>query len=158
MALQSEAVRKARVSVQLAPQEHFAWIAEHAGCLITPDFRALQAVRDGRIVGMVAYCEWLPNSVRMHVAIENAWVVKHLLCPAFCYPFEEVGVGLVIAITASPKAIKFCRHIGFREVHTIKDGCAVGADLIVFEMRREECRWLGAKWPGLGAPTLAETR
>ena len=145
--------------VQVAPPEHYAWVGEHAGCLVTPDFRALEAVQDGRIVGMVGYCDWFPNSVHMHVAIESPMIAKHLLPPAFRYPFEEVGVGVVIGITPAwvTKAVKFNRHIGFREAHRIKDGFAVGRDLIVFEMRREECRWLSSKSPWRVKTSLAET-
>ena len=133
--------------VQAAPPEHYAWLAQHGGAFLVPDFCALEAVEEGRVLGMVGYCEWAPNSVRLHVGIEGSVVVKHLLGPAFAYPFEEVGVDLVIGITpAFTKAVKFCKHLGFRETHRIKNGWCEGVDFIVFEMRREECRWLGSRW------------
>ncbi len=139
------------VLVQPAPPEHYTWLAEHAGCGITRDLRAVEVVKAGRILGMVGYCDWAPNSARLHVAVESPWVIKYLLGPGFSYPFQEVGVGLLIGITPANavKAVKFNRHLGFREAHRIKDGWGVGVDLIVFEMRREECRWLNPESPEL---------
>ncbi len=132
------------VLVQPAAPAHYSWLAEHAGCGITQDFRAVEVVKAGRILGMVGYCEWAPNSARLHGAVESPWVIKYLLRPGFSYPFQEVGVGLLIGITPANalNAVKFNRHLGFREAHRIKEGWGVGVDLIVFEMRREECRWL----------------
>lgn len=136
--------------VQRAPPEHYAWLAEHAGCGVTHDFRAIEVAEAGRILGMVGYCDWAPNSARLHVAVERPWVIKYLLEPGFAYPFQEVGVGLLIGITPANAihAVKFNRHLGFREAHRIKNGWGVGVDLIVFEMRREECRWLKPESPG----------
>ncbi len=135
------------VLVQPAPPEHYVWLGEHAGCGITQDFRAVEAVKAGRILGMVGYCDWAPNSARLHVAVESPWVIKYLLGPGFSYPFREVGVGLLIGITPANalKAVKFNRHLGFREAQRIKDGWGTGVDLIVFEMRRDECKWLNPK-------------
>jgi hypothetical protein len=52
------------------------------------------------------------------------------------------------------KALGFDGHLGFREVHRVKDGHSAGVDTCFFEMRREECRWiLGDSWAEVN-PTL----
>ena len=33
-------------------------------------------------------------------------------------------------------------HLGFRRVATLRDAVAEGIDMLIYEMRREECRFL----------------
>lgn len=93
---------------------------------------------------MVAYASWTPNSVQMHVAIDTPIAGRHLLVPAFEYPFTQGGCGLVTGLIAANNArsIKLAKRLGFRQAHRIKDGWSVGVDLILHEMTRDECRWL----------------
>lgn len=128
-----------------SPPEHFPWIAQRAGCVLTSYFRAIEAVReDGTIVGMVAYSEWTPNAVVMHVAIEHPAALRHLLRPGFAYPFLESGrrIALCSVLSTNKRSLELVKRLGFRETHRIRDGWIEGVDIVSFEMHRSECRWL----------------
>jgi hypothetical protein len=134
------------IEVREAPKEHYGWIAERAAVRTGEDFRALEAVADGdRIIGMVGYDGWAPNSCSMHVAIEEPVAIRRLLRPAFGLPFVELKLGVVFGqvLDTNHEALKLDLHLGFREVCFLRDAWSVGVGVHVLEMRREKCRWLG---------------
>lgn len=135
------------IAVREAPADHYGWIAERAGLTLTPAFRAFEALREGRIVGMVGYDGWTPNACHMHVAIDEPIAIRRLLRPAFGLVFDAQpkGLGLGVAfgsvLSTNEKALALDLALGFRVVGTLKDGWAVGVDIVMLEMRREECKW-----------------
>ena len=131
--------------VRVAPPEHYAWIAERARLAIVPGFQAIEAIRDdGRIVGMIGFDGWAPNSVCMHDAIDHHAAGRHLIKPAFRIAFMECDRGVVLGyvLSSNPRALALDLHLGFREVARLRDAWSPGVDIHVLEMRREECRWL----------------
>lgn len=131
--------------VQEAPPEHYQWLISRAKCVATPHFRAIEALDGkGEIKGMVGYDGWLGNAAQMHVAFESAIAARALLTPAFDYLFNFAGKEIALGLlpSHSTAALRFDLHIGFREVHRIKDGWAPGDDMVLLEMRKDECRWL----------------
>jgi RimJ/RimL family protein N-acetyltransferase len=137
------------VIVQAAPPLHFPWIAERTGCALSPSFRAIEAVDEKhRIRGMVGFDHWMGNSAEMHIALDAPAALRALLQPAFDYLFNQAGKDVAIGIVPAhnAKALAFDKRIGFRELCRIKDGWAKGDDVVVLEMRREECRFLQEKY------------
>lgn len=131
-----------------AQLEDFDWIRERAQCGLTPNAKAIKAVTDdGRIVGMVAYDNWTHNSVECHMAADSPIAWRKLLWPAFSYPFEQEGMGIILGImpASNERSQGLVRRFGFNEAYRVKDGWAVGDDLVVFEMRKENCRWLTSR-------------
>ena len=131
--------------VQAAPPEHFTWIVERTRCALSPGARGIEAVDDaGRIRGMVIYDGWTENACQAHMAVDSPIVWRHLLRPVFAYPFLEAGKGVLIGTIPSHnhKSVAMTRALGFREAHRVRDGWAPGDDMIVFEMRREDCRFI----------------
>lgn len=131
--------------VQAAHPSHYEWIEKRAGVSAGPMFRAIEAVDSaGRIHGMVGFDSWMPNSATLSIALDNPAAFRHLLAPAFRIPFVEFGRGLVqvIVLSTNAKSLRLVKHVGFKETHRVRDGWAVGADLVMFEMRRKDCRWL----------------
>lgn len=128
-----------------APAE-LSWLEERAGCVLTRDARAIKAVSGaGRILGMVAYDGWMPNSVQAHMAVEVPAAWRALLGPAFRYPFLQARKGVLVGVIPASRArsVAMAGRLGFREAHRVRDGADVGEDLVVFEMRKDECPWLG---------------
>jgi len=122
-----------------------AWIKERTRAALTPDARAIEAVdRIGRIVGMVAYDCWTENAVTAHMAVEYPLVWRSLTVPAFSYPFEQCNRGVLVACIPSHNArsLGLALRFGFAAQHRIRDGWSVGDDMILLEMRREDCRYL----------------
>lgn len=121
------------------------WIASRANLSISPAMRAIKAVDDaGTIHGMVAYDGWMPNSVCIHIALDNPLALRSLLKPGFGIPFDEFRLGVVVATVLSDngKSLALVPKLGFRELTRIKDGYKPGIDVVLFEMRRETCRWV----------------
>lgn len=112
----------------------------------TAGLRGIRYGYDKIAEAVVAYDNWTHNSVFMHVWSRSTkpWFDHRFLCECFRYPFEICGKGLVIGCTQGDNAatIKFARHVGFKETHRIKDGWKLGTDLVIQEMRREDCRFL----------------
>lgn len=134
--------------VHLAPDAHLPWLFDRVGCIPTHTFRGLEAVDDaGRIRGMVGFDRWTDTSAEMHVAIDAPLVARALLRPAFECLFvqcaRELALGSVLS--SNEKALRFDKHIGFRETHRIRDGHSRGVDIVLLEMRKAECRWLRAE-------------
>jgi RimJ/RimL family protein N-acetyltransferase len=132
------------VIIRAAHPEEFGWLVERAECAITPGFRAIAAEDAGRIVGMVGFDGWTPNSVTMHVALDSPACLRGLLPEIFGYAFVQAGKGIALGIIPADNArsVNLAKRVGFSEVHRVRDGWAVGVDLVVLEMRRERCRWI----------------
>jgi L-amino acid N-acyltransferase YncA len=126
-------------TVRSAPIEHWPWFLERTGYAPSDGFQAIEAVNAaGRIVGMVGYDHWSPRSVQMHVALERPGCCRRLLREAFRYPFELCGIGCVVGITGlDSRSARMAERLGFREV-----GRAPNAELVFWEMRRNECPWI----------------
>jgi len=133
------------VIVQAAPPEHFGWLISRTDGGLTSDFRAVEAVDStGRIHGMIGYSGWTETGVVMHIALDNPASFRHLVYPAFIFPFVQANriVALAIVNSINERSLKLCKRVGFREVYRVKDGIRIGEDQVLFEMRRDECRWL----------------
>jgi RimJ/RimL family protein N-acetyltransferase len=132
--------------VRAARPEHFGWLIERAdftGC--SPNFRALEAVNStGRIMGMTGFDGWTENSVVVSIALDNPLALRSLIEPTFEFVFTAANRGVLICTVraSNKKSVRLCQKIGFRETYRIRDAVTVGEDLILFEMRREECRYL----------------
>jgi RimJ/RimL family protein N-acetyltransferase len=132
------------IEVREAPPEHYGWIAERAKMFIAPNFRAIEAVDNGRILGMVGYDSWTDNACNMHVALDSRYATRPLLREAFKVVFDRLGKGVVFGAVRSdnPHALDFDKRLGFRELTVLRDAHAKGVHIHVLEMRRENCRWL----------------
>lgn len=131
--------------IRAAPWAHFMWLVERAGCTASTEFKAIEAVdENGRIHGMVGFDGWTENSVVMNIALDNPASFRHLLRPTFEYAFLQAkrGVALCMVRATNTRSARLCQKVGFREAYRVKDGICVGEDMILFEMRREECRWI----------------
>lgn len=133
------------MNVCAASASEFGWIVERTGCALTAGARGIKAVdRSGRTRGMVVYDGWTESAAQAHMAVDSPVVWRSLIRPAFSYPFEECGRRVLLGIIPEHNAasLRMTEHLGFRLAHRITDGWAQGDDLLIFEMRREECRWL----------------
>lgn len=122
------------------------WIAQRTGGSYSANARAIAATdeKTGRTMGMVAYDSWAHNSVQISIALEAPIAWRALAKPAFQYPFSECGLGVVIALvsSANKRSLELTEHVGFRPTHRIEDAILPGVHLVLFEMRKKECRWL----------------
>lgn len=110
----------------------------------TPYIRCIANVtKNGKILGVVGFDSWNGASCQMHIAGEGNWLTRDLIHAAFDYAFNVADLNVVLGFVPSTntKALRFDKHVGFVEVSRIKDGTPEG-DLIILELRRENCRYL----------------
>ena len=123
-------------------------MAEQARPCMSEDTVGITALDDDGVPQAVCIMDnWSHNSCMMHIWIGNPFVLKHGYAEAvFGYTFSD-GREKVIGITPSDnqKALKFNRHIGFKEIARIKDGYKKGVDYIVTEMNKDECRFVNGE-------------
>lgn len=104
-----------------------------------------QTDRAGNIQVMVGLDFWTPNSVQIHIYIANP---KHLtrkfIREVFNYIFVTCQRGLVVGITPSDNAaaLELNRRIGFKQTYRVVDGWISGVDMVLQEMRVNDCKWL----------------
>lgn len=112
----------------------------------TVRFKGIKRVENGLVVAMVGFDDWTHNSVQMHVWTNGSKraLTRRFLQEVFWYAFVTCKLGIVITVVAcnNDAALRLTAKAGFRRLLTVKDGYALGTDLAIQEMRREECRWL----------------
>lgn len=131
--------------IQTAHQDLLArWLCERIGYMPTPWIKCIANVSpEGKIRGVVGFDAWNGASCEMHVAGEGGWVTRELIRACFDYAFNQAGLKVVIGMVPSTnaKALRFDQHVGFSEVARIKDAAPDG-DLVILQLRREDCRYL----------------
>lgn len=128
-----------------APWMHFPWIIERAGVVASAGFRAIEALgNDGRIHGMMGYDSWTDNSVVMSIALDNPACFRSLVTAGFEYPFIQAdkGVALCTIRATNSRSVRLTERVGFKLACRVRDGIAVGEDMLLYEMRREDCLWI----------------
>ena len=124
-------------------RHEWEWLSNRAKCGYCDDMRGVVAYRGNTIVAAVALDSWSETSCTIHVAIEDPMVLRHGFAhEVFNYVFTFANRKLIIGITPSDnkKALKFNKHIGFKEIYRIRDGYREGVDYVVQEYRKED--WL----------------
>ena len=103
---------------------------------------------DGNLVAVVGYCSFMPNACQMHIAAvdEVNWMSRDLLWAAFDYPFNVLGVKVILGqiCGSNEDALRLNRHLGFKVVAEIPDAHMDG-DLVIMAMKKEECRFLNIR-------------
>jgi len=111
----------------------------------TPGFRGMKQVIDDKIYAMVGWDRWTPNSVEAHIVVANPrGMTKQFLVEIFKYAFITANKKLIVGITRgnNEESLEFNRRVGFTEKYRIVDGWEDGVDMVVQEMRKDECRWI----------------
>lgn len=99
----------------------------------------------GKILSMVGFDFWTPNSVQMHIYIDSPrGMTRKFIREVFGYVFVTANRKLVIGLTPSDNApaLEFNRRIGLKEMYRVKDGWSDGIDIVAQEMRRDDCKWI----------------
>jgi len=124
-----------------------AWLGNILGIKFDDNTMCIGQEIDGEIGAVVAYTNFQDKSCCMHNgALVPNWINKDLLWACFDYPFNKLGVKVILATVSSnnEEALKLNRHLGFIDKAYIEDA-HIDGDLVILAMRREDCRWLDIK-------------
>lgn len=132
------------MSVRPAKREELAWLTARSSWVPTDAARGILREEAGCILSMVVFDEWTPNAARIHVAVDAPPPCKDFICAAFEYPFLEANKGVLLCTVPAHnwRCLRLVHRLGFTEQHRVTDGWETGTDLVEFEMRKENCRWL----------------
>lgn len=118
------------------------------GLKLAEGMTAIGLVRWGRLVAGVLYEGFNGRNIWMHVAAEpgGRWMVRDYLRACFAYPFKVCGVDRITGYVdaSNGPARRFDERLGFREEARLAGAAADGGDVILYVMRRHECRFLEA--------------
>jgi hypothetical protein len=137
------------VIVRAATPQERSLLAGVVGVHLTPEARGIVAMdaTNRTVRGGVLYDGWTDTACQVHMATASPLVWRSLLPAVFEYPFLETGRTVLIGnVRASNTAsVNLTKHLGFTETCRIPDAAGPGDALIIFTMRREECRYLARK-------------
>ena len=122
-----------------------AWIMERVdGVFRDRVDHSFSSHEDGEILGGFALTGYMGLAMSIHMAARSPrWFSRELAWVAFHYPFVQLGVRKLIAPVSSSNrhSAGLCRRAGWQEEARLRD-LFQGADLILFTMTRDQCRWL----------------
>jgi RimJ/RimL family protein N-acetyltransferase len=99
---------------------------------------------DGIIAGVV-YNNLRETNIEATIASSTPkWCTRSVLHAIFWYPFEQLGMSRLTAITevTNQHAMYFLSRLGFQQEGVMRRGFRGGADAAIYGMLREECQWL----------------
>jgi len=124
-----------------------AWLGNKLGEKLPENTTCIGQEKDGNLAAVVGYCGFRTKSCVCHIAsVGKNWMSKDFLWAIFDYPFNKLGVSVILITISSNNedSLKFSRHLGFVDKAYIEDAHEDG-DLVILAMRREQCRQLDIK-------------
>ncbi len=124
-----------------------AFVRRHLpGFCAADGMRAIGLRRRGELVAGVVYEGFNGRNIWMHVAAEpgGRWLTRGYLEACFRYPFLICGVDRVSGYVdaSNTAARRFDEALGFKEEARLKGAAQDGGDVILYVMRRGECRYV----------------
>lgn len=118
------------------------WLAQKFETSISTKTPCIGQKSGNKLVSVTAYTNILPNSCEAHIASDGQ-LTKTYVKSIFDYPFNQLGVKVILASVskANHKSLNLCRKLGFEVKAEIPDAHKNG-DLVIFALRKEQCRWL----------------
>lgn len=100
---------------------------------------------DNRPLAACLYEAYNGASIMLHIATDGSrqWMNREYLWFVFFYAFEQQKACKILAPVESSnsRCLKFIEHIGFVLEATLKDAAPDG-DLLIYTMRKDQCKWL----------------
>lgn len=112
--------------------------------------------KNGRIVAGVVYTDFNGPNVVCHIAAEGKrWATREYLRVIFDYPFVQLNCArITVCVGEGNKASRnFVEHLGFTREANLTGAHPTG-DLIIYRMRKTECRYLREPYAQPTRPVL----
>jgi hypothetical protein len=132
--------------IQIGNPHHGRMIALKAGVDFDVERNPVISRTDehGDLLGGVIYSDYTGVSMRIHMAGSRVgWASPLMLWMAFDYPFNQLGVELLLGSVRSTDkhVLNIDRRLGFKEIFRIPKAVP-GGDLVLLSMSRADCKWL----------------
>ena len=130
----------------LTEQEEWDVFKDKTHTIRCEDTQGIVAVdEEGNIQGMLVADSFSHDSCNVHMFVDNPLLLRHgFLHEIARHLFITCGRNHIFGLVPSnnKKALRFDKHIGFKEVARIPDGVGTGTDYVVLRMDKAECPWL----------------
>lgn len=106
--------------------------------------QAIGVEQNGQLVGGVVFENFTGRSIEIHVAgTGKRWMTRRFIWAVFYYAFKQLGAEFLYGYVDSSNldAQRLDEHLGFKRV-AVLEGAANHGDLIVYQMKAEDCRFL----------------
>lgn len=127
------------------PARVWAYVHQQLPVPVVAGMKGLGLERDGELIAGVLYEGFNGVNCWMHVATSpgKKWTLEYLRY-CFYYPFVELGCKRVSGAVDASNAVarRFDEHLGFKQEAVLQGAAADGGDVILYVMRREECRYV----------------
>lgn len=127
-------------------QEVGDWVCARVGNRFHADSEtAIGIERDGALCGGCVFESFTGKSVLIHAAGDGRrWMSREFVRAVFGYAFRQLGVHKLIGPvdSANTNSRRFIENLGFKPEAVVIDGARSG-DLILYTLRRQDCRFLG---------------
>jgi hypothetical protein len=125
----------------------WGFIQSQAPILRVEDTTGIMAIDEetNTTVGAAIMDNWTHNSVQMHFIVTNSMVLRHgFMEEIFDFIFNVKKLSYIYGMVreTNEKALKIDAHMGFVEVLRLPDAWAVGEDILVVELKKENCQYL----------------
>lgn len=128
------------------PARVWAFVRNYIPVPVVAGMKGLGLERDGELIAGVLYEGYNGVNVWMHVAAVSGrrWLNREYLRYCFYYPFVELGCKRVSGYVedSNEAAKRFDEHLGFTREAVLRGAAADGGDVILYVMRKEDCRYL----------------
>ncbi|OWT62156.1 N-acetyltransferase [Candidimonas nitroreducens] len=132
---------------------------ERLDCRPFKEYAAIGIEDDGELIGGIIFDSKWGASIQMHVASNGSrhWMTAAGLAACFGYAFNQEKVNIIVGLVRADniEARRFDEHLGFKQCGQLPLACTDGTDLIVYGMRKSDCRYLQGKYH---AELIAELR
>jgi RimJ/RimL family protein N-acetyltransferase len=125
-------------------------LQKEIGVQPSADMQAIFWVNDTthEIEWVTGYTSFIGKTCQMHFwSAETGYTPREFLRVAFDYPFNQAGRDTIFGICNSlnTKAMKYDAKVGMEEVIRFPAMHDDGGDLVLFQMRKDKCRWIKEK-------------
>ena len=127
--------------------KHFGWFCEKVPTVWSDSTGGYVIVDEDTDTPQAAilFHRWTNSTCTVAVVIDNPIALRHnLLETAFRLAFiEGARIKVIIEISSkNEKSLVCSKNVGFEEIFRIEDGYDVGDDLVILEMKKENCRFI----------------
>lgn len=97
---------------------------------------------------VIGFDGFIGKTCQIHVVNrKKKYTPRALLKAVFEYPFLKAGIEILFGVVNSnnKEAMKYDLHLGFKEVNRFEGMHEDGGDIVLFAMKKDDCRWIRNK-------------
>jgi RimJ/RimL family protein N-acetyltransferase len=123
-----------------------AFVAERTPINRVSGAQAIGLEKDGELIAGAVYEGFNGHNVWVHLAGTpgRRWMTRQFLYAGFAYPFIQLGCSRISGYVEAwnMDARRLDEHFGYKQEAVLRGAASDGGDVILYVMRREDCRYV----------------